>query len=87
MYYVYILLSEKDQRTYVGYTHNIQERLARHNSGSVMATKHRRPFKIFYTEEFETMTEAKDRELWWKSTSGRRKLKELFKGKEDGILR
>lgn len=52
-----------------------------------MATKHRRPFKIFYTEEFETMTEAKDRELWWKSTSGRRKLKELFKGKEDGILR
>jgi putative endonuclease len=78
MYYVYILLSEKDGRTYVGYTQNLEERLERHNSGRVTATKNRRPLNFFYTEKFETMSEAKARELWWKSSSGRKKLKELF---------
>jgi len=81
MYHVYILISEKDGRTYVGYTHSLEERLRQHNNGQVNATKNRRPLKFFYTEEFETLAEAKERELWWKSSSGRRKLKELFKSK------
>ena len=78
MYTVYILISKKDKRTYVGYTNNIERRLKEHNSGRVSATKNRSPFEIFYTEEFETVKEARERELWWKSSSGRRKLKELF---------
>ncbi|MEK7576526.1 MAG: GIY-YIG nuclease family protein [Patescibacteria group bacterium] len=78
MYYTYILLSEKDKRTYVGYTSNLDERLKRHNEGRVKATKNRRPLKFFYTEEFKTIAEAKERELWWKSHAGRKKLKELF---------
>ncbi|MEK7649931.1 MAG: GIY-YIG nuclease family protein [Patescibacteria group bacterium] len=78
MYYIYILLSEKDGRTYVGYTSDLKERLKSHNEGRVTATKHRRPLKIFYTEEFGTIAKAKNRELWWKSSSGRKKLKNLF---------
>ena len=81
MYYVYILISEKDQRTYVGYTQDLQERFKCHNSGRVMATKNRRPLVLLYREEFETMKEAKRRELWWKSSTGRKKLKGLFEGK------
>jgi len=81
MHYVYILLSEKDKRTYVGYTHNLQERLKRHNSGRVTAIKNRRPLEFFYTEEFKTITKAKERELWWESSSGRKRLKGLFKSK------
>jgi len=81
MYYVYILISEKDQRTYVGYTQDLQERFKCHNSGRVMATKNRRPLVLLYREEFETMIEAKRRELWWKSSTGRKKLKGLFEGK------
>jgi putative endonuclease len=81
MYYVYVLQSLKDQRTYVGSTDNtdnFERRLKEHNAGRSKATKHRRPLKILFTEEFETHIEASRREKWWKSSSGRRKLKEYF---------
>ena len=78
MYYVYILQSLKDGKTYVGYTSDIEQRLKRHNSGTVAATKHRRPLKLLISEQFETVQQAKKKELWWKSGAGRRKLKEFF---------
>ena len=76
---VYILKSLKDNRTYVGSTNNFERRLAEHNTGRVTSTKHRIPFKILFTEEFETSREAKKKELYYKSGAGRRKLKEFFK--------
>jgi putative endonuclease len=79
MYYAYILQSLKDKRTYAGYCEDIDKRLAVHNSGKVKATKNRRPFIILMTEQFQTEKEAKDREKYWKSGSGRRRLKQLFK--------
>ena len=85
MYTVYILQSMKDAKTYVGYSNNVQRRLLEHNSGQSKATRHRRPFEILFTEEFETEQEAKKREMYWKSGAGRRKLKEYFdstQGKE-----
>ena len=78
MYFVYILKSLKDSRTYVGYTNDLCERLKRHNSGQVAATKYRRPLKLLFYEEFAISKEAKARELYWKSGGGRRKLKEIF---------
>ena len=78
MYIVYILQSDKDERTYTGYTHDIQKRLQEHNSGSVNATKNRRPLKILYTEETKNLSEAIKREFYWKSGAGRRKMRELF---------
>ena len=72
-------MSEKDGRTYVGYSDNVERRLTQHNAGQVTATKHRCPLHVFHTEEFPTMKEAKARELWWKSGSGRNELKKLFK--------
>lgn len=78
MYYIYILLSLKDNRTYVGYTNNIERRLRQHNSGLVKSTKHRIPFKLLFKEEFITSFEAKKRESYWKSGAGRKKLKVLF---------
>ena len=81
MYFIYILQSLKDGRTYVGYTDDVERRLIQHNSGYVRSTKHRTPFKLLFTEEFETSAEAKRRELYWKSGAGRRKLKEYFNKK------
>ena len=78
MFYVYVLLSLHDGRTYIGYTDNVDRRLAEHNAGRSKATKHRRPFRILFTEEFNNSKEAKLRELWWKSGAGRRKLKQYF---------
>jgi len=78
MYSVYILQSLADERTYVGYTDNLERRFNEHNAGKSKATKHRRPFTLLFSEEYQTMKEAKDRELWWKSGSGRRELKKYF---------
>ena len=81
MFYIYILKSLKDNRTYVGYTNDLERRLAEHNSGKNIATKNRRPLELIFSEQFETSTEAKKRELYWKSGGGRRKLKNLLKDK------
>jgi putative endonuclease len=80
MYFVYILFSLKDKRTYVGYTNELGQRLQKHNTGQVRSTKHRRPLELLFTEKFQTGQEAKKRELYWKSGGGRRKLKKLFEG-------
>ncbi len=66
VYKVYILQSQKDNRTYTGYTSNLENRLTYHKSGRVNATKHRRPLRILFTEDFNTVAEARARELWWK---------------------
>ncbi|MFH0773834.1 MAG: GIY-YIG nuclease family protein [bacterium] len=75
---VYILQSLKDKKTYIGYTNNFERRFNQHNSGQSKSTKHRSPFKLLFKEEFSNSSEAKKRELWWKSGIGRRKLKEYF---------
>ena len=79
MFFLYVLQSLKDKRTYVGHTANMERRLCEHNSGKVLATKSRRPLKILKTEIFKILIEAKKRELYWKSGAGRKKLKEFFK--------
>jgi len=78
MFYIYILKSLKDGRTYVGYTNNLEARLNKHNSGQVKSTKHRLPLRLMFFEKFKTSQEARRRELYWKNGGGRRKLKKLF---------
>lgn len=79
MFYIYILQSLKDERTYTGFSENAHDRLIEHNSGKVDATKNRRPLKILFLEKVESLSLAKKREKYWKSGAGRRKLKEFFK--------
>jgi putative endonuclease len=78
MFFVYILKSEKDGRTYVGFCENIEKRLNDHNSGKVDATRNRRPLEILFLEKLNNLETAKIRERYWKSGAGRRKLKHFF---------
>jgi putative endonuclease len=78
MYFVYILQSLKDGRTYVGHAQDLEARLKKHNSGQVNSTRYRRPLTLLFKENFETLEKAKNREIWWKSGSGRQRLKEIF---------
>jgi putative endonuclease len=71
-YFVYILLSLKDQKLYVGCTRDVGKRLKRHNYGQVLATKNRRPFSLIYTEEFANEADAFNRERFLKSLWGSR---------------
>lgn len=75
---VYVLQSLLDGKTYIGSTDNFERRLEQHNSGYVKSTKYRTPFKVLFTEQFLTLSEARKKELWWKSGTGRKKLKEYF---------
>ena len=76
MFYAYILKSDKDGKYYYGSCESIEDRLEKHNSGQVKATKHRIPFVLHYLEEFDTRSEAFKREHFFKTIDGYRWLKE-----------
>jgi putative endonuclease len=69
-YFAYILKSDYDGSYYYGSTRNIEERLKDHNKGKSTYTKGRRPWKINYTEEFQTKSEAMKIEKFFKSIGG-----------------
>ncbi|MEK6529056.1 MAG: GIY-YIG nuclease family protein [Nitrospirota bacterium] len=64
-----------DGRLYVGSTRDLNKRVDSHNNGKVRTTKSRRPVELIYTEEMLTYTDARKRELYLKSGSGREWLK------------
>jgi len=78
-FYVYTLLSLKDQKLYTGYTTDLKIRLTQHAKGLVKSTKLRRPFKLIHYEYFTNKNDAKAREVFLKSGFGRKQLKEALK--------
>ena len=78
MYHVYILLNETETRTYTGVTDDVNKRLDEHNAGRVKSSNSYRPYRLIHTESFETLSEARQKEKFYKSTTGRRRLKEMF---------
>jgi len=58
MFYVYILLSNKDNKRYIGMTSDIHRRILEHNSGLVKSTKHRRPLEVIHFTQFENKYDA-----------------------------
>jgi putative endonuclease len=75
---IYLLLSLKDKRTYLGSTDNFDRRFKQHQEGRCKSTKNRRPLRLIYSEEFKELVEARQREKYLKSRKGRRELKEIF---------
>ena len=71
MHYVYILLSKRDRKLYVGYTNNLRNRLNKHNAGKVLATQNRLPMQLIYYEAHLDKQEARDREKYLKTGWGR----------------
>jgi putative endonuclease len=76
MFYAYILQSKSHSTYYYGSSQDVDKRLKEHNAGKVRYTKGRRPWKLHYTEEFETRPEAVQRERFFKSIDGYNYLKE-----------
>lgn len=78
MYHVYILRSEINNKSYVGYTSKeVKRRLAQHNIGSNKWTKGNKPFKLVYYESFVCKEDAILREKFFKMGVGK-KLKQLI---------
>ena len=67
MFKVYILQSEKNKRYYIGHTHDLDNRLHRHNNSQTRSTKNGIPWEVVYTEDYPTKSEAYRREFEIKS--------------------
>lgn len=79
MYYTYILQSNKDNKFYVGYTKDLQNRLIEHNSGKVKSTQNRLPLNLVYYEACQNQQDAIHREKYLKTAWGKRYIKTRLK--------
>jgi putative endonuclease len=78
-YFIYFLKSEEGYH-YIGYTPDLDRRLSEHNAHTTHSTNtHGHNWKIIYTEEFSTRSEAMKRERWLKSGVGREWAKKNIK--------
>ena len=82
MFHTYILQSEKTGNYYIGSTGNLEDRLIRHNTGRSKSTKSELPWKLVYTEEYETRGEAMKREIEIKSWKSHQRIAKLIQSKE-----
>jgi len=76
--YVYVLGSGKADtgyRTYVGWTTDLDSRLARHNTGKGARSTRGRRWVLLYAERYETRAEAMRRE--WQLKRDRRFRREV----------
>jgi len=72
MYYVYLIKSiSHPNQTYVGYTINLKQRLAAHNSSRSIHTEKYMPWELVAFIGFKSRTAAKEFEQYLKSHSGR----------------
>lgn len=85
MYYVYILLSLKDDNHYIGYSSDLRNRIKKHNLGKVNSTKNRRPLKLIYYEAYSIKELALKQEILYKTGQGRRILKKRLNIKPGGV--
>lgn len=79
MHYVYVLLSQKDNRFYTGYTEDLKQRLEEHRLGKVASTRNRKPLELVYYEACLGQADALHRERYLKTTWGKRYLRSRLK--------
>jgi len=76
-FYVYFLRSDKDGTTYVGMARDVQVRLDEHNRGKSTYTKGHLPYQLIYQEGPYESVEARKREKYLKSTTGKNYLRKI----------
>ena len=75
---MYILYSEKLNKYYVGACIDMGRRLYEHNIGHSKFTSTGTPWKLVYTEVFETLPLAKQREAYIKKQKSRKYIEQLI---------
>ena len=79
MYFIYAMMSLIDSRIYVGYSEDVERRVAEHNAGHTRSTKGYRPWVLVYTEKVKSLQDALRLEKYYKSGSGKEKLKKKIR--------
>jgi len=85
-FYVYAIFSQVDNRIYVGMSQNVSGRIQQHNAGKVTSTKHFVPWVLFFTQYAGSATEARLLEKYFKSATGKRKLRKILEPLNPGTL-
>jgi len=71
MYYVYLIRSIKNQdKTYIGYTNNIEQRMEKHNNGASVYSTDFKPWKLVTYIAFDDESKAINFEKYLKMGSG-----------------
>ena len=65
-------------RIYIGMTENIELRLSQHNLGQNQSTKAYIPWNMVYNEQFETRIQAREKDIKFKTSSGRRFIRKNY---------
>ena len=77
--YFYILQNQHDFSFYIGHTcDDINERIAKHNRPHKGYINSKRPWKIVYSEIYQSKHEALNREKQVKAWKNRKKLQDLI---------
>ena len=71
MLYIYAIYSLSRNYIYVGLTDDMERRFAEHQSGKNKTTKPYRPYDILLVEEYSSRVEARKREVYLKSGTGK----------------
>lgn len=78
-FYVYVLLSLKDNKFYIGSTNNLKRRLKEHQNGKNISTSKRLPLKLIYFEGHLSKLDAERREKYFKTTKGKVTLRTIIR--------
>lgn len=65
-FYLYVCISLKDKKLYVGSTNNLERRQKEHANGLVTSTRHRLPLELIYYEVYRLEKDARMRERYLK---------------------
>ena len=74
------------KKYYIGFTQNLTQRLEKHNSNKTRSLKNKGPFEVIYTEQFDSITEAKKREAQIKRYKGAEAFKKLINRNISGAV-
>ena len=79
-YFVYMLISQKDQLLYIGYSSNLEKRVSDHNNGFTKSTAGRRPLQLIFCEGYLYKEDALKREAYFKTTAGKNAIRLMLNG-------
>ena len=81
MFNVYVLISLKDKKFYIGLTKDLDRRVKEHFLGKNPSTKSRRPLELIFYEVHRSKTDAARREQYFKTTKGKHALRQMLKNR------
>ena len=74
-YYVYVIQCSSTFKRYTGLSSDPEKRLREHNSGKSKFTSGYGPWRIIYTEFVGELADARKREMYLKTTAGKKAVK------------